>query len=58
MINVGMMVELLEEYRAAMSRVRDQLLRPTTPLHFLSSLRSASTSSISAQDSSSFLVYF
>ncbi|THG18686.1 hypothetical protein TEA_022495 [Camellia sinensis var. sinensis] len=62
MINVGMVVELLEEYRAAMARVREQLLVPRRmrmQVQFLRSFHSASTSAITAQeDSPSFMVYF
>ncbi|GFZ16016.1 hypothetical protein Acr_25g0004250 [Actinidia rufa] len=61
MIKVGMVVELLEEYRVAMARVREQIRVPRRmriPVGFLTSLRSASTSPITAQDNSSFLVYF
>ncbi|KAL7254428.1 hypothetical protein ACSBR1_008756 [Camellia fascicularis] len=60
MINVGMVVELLEEYRAAMARVREQLLVPRRmrmQVQFLRSFHSASTSAITAQeDSSSFMI--
>ncbi|XAR52115.1 hypothetical protein NMG60_11020021 [Bertholletia excelsa] len=61
MIKVGMVVELLEEYRVAMARVREQLLLPRRlrmRVQILRSLRSASTSPLAALDSSSFLVYF
>ncbi|KAG5233629.1 hypothetical protein IMY05_012G0002500 [Salix suchowensis] len=62
MITVAIMVELLEEYAKALSRITERLLPPRHSMNGFQGLRNlrlpSSSSATHDQGSSSFIIYF